>query len=543
MDPPEVLVARLLLILLCSLVLNAQDVRLQVIATSSLQGRVLPRDPFTLQPASLGWATVASLVRSLKAQNPNTLLLDTGNTLAGDPSNYVRNRLRLDLPEPSVAIMNALGYHAMAVGAREYDFGFKVLRSVEELAQFPFLSANTVFTSTGKGVFTPYVKVALDGLQVAILGLTAASTPRLVDPSNLLDITFLDPVETARNLIPKLRDKEKADLVIVALHGALGKGPCNPMGPDPLQCLAEKVPGIDLIVAGNGTPGQSTRVAGVPVLQAGPFGQAVGVADLKLRKERFHWKVDTAQLRLEQPRPDTPQDPQVLEATAALRNESEAYLDTYATNLGVDLDGRWSRMEDTPLVQLLHTVLRRTTGAQLTAVPSPGSRIFIPKGPTSVRQFYALAPDEDRIARIRITGAQLRAYLEHAARFYNLSYQPDLYNRDIDPRDFDMVSGVAYSLDLGKPEGQRVASLTYHNEAVKDGQTFTLALLASRLSGRGGYREALGLKGDPEMISAVTLRNALLDYVLSKPTLTVATADNWRTIPYLDRERVLAQQP
>lgn len=542
MHPPEVLVARLLLILLCSLVLNAQDVRLQVVATSGLQGRVQPRDPFTLQPAALGWATVATLVRSLKAQNPNTLLLDCGNTLAGDPANYVRNRLRPDLPEPSVAVMNALGYHAMAVGAREYDFGFKVLRGVEELAQFPFLSANTIFASTGKGAFTPYVKVAIEGLQVTILGLTAASTPRRLDPANLVDLAFQDPVETARNLIPKLRDKEKADLVIVTLHGGLTKNPCDPLGTNPIQCLAEKVPGIDLIVAGNGAPGQVSRVAGVPVLQTGPFGQTVGVADLRVRKERFHWKVDSAQLRLEQPRLDTA-DPQVLELTAPLRAETEAYLDTYATNLTVDLDGRWSRMEDTALVQLLHTVLRRATGAQLSAVPSPGSRIFIPKGPTSVRQFFALAPDEDRIARIRVTGAQLRAYLENAARFYNLSYQPDLYNREVDPRDFDLLSGVNYSLDLSKPEGQRVATLTYRNEPVKDDQTFTLALLASRLSGRGGYREAAGLKGAPEMVSTVTFRNALLDYVLSKPTLSAATVNNWRTIPFLDRERVLTQQP
>lgn len=535
--------ARLLLILLCSLVLNAQDVRLQVVATSGLQGRIQARDPFTLQPAALGWAAVATLVRSLRAQNPNTLLLDCGNTLAGDPANYVRNRLRPDLPEPSVAVMNALGYHAMTVGAREYDFGFKVLRGVEELAQFPFLSANTIFVSTGKGAFTPYVKVAIEGLQVAILGLTAASTPRGLDPGNLVDLAFQDPVATARNLIPKLRDKEKADLVIVALHGGLAKTPCDPLGPNPIQCLAEQVPGIDLIVAGNGAPGQVSKVAGVPVLQMGPLGEAVGVADLRVRKERFHWKVESAQLRLEQPRPDTPPDPQVLEATAALRAETEAYLDTYATSLAVDLDGRWSRMEDTALVQLLHTVLRRATGAQLTAVPSPGSRIFIPKGPTSVRQFFALAPDEDRIARIRITGAQLRAYLENAARFYNFSFEPDLYNREVDPRDFDLLSGVTYSLDLGKPEGQRVATLTYRNEPVKDDQAFTLALLASRLSGRGGYREAADLTGAPEMISATTLRHALLEYVLSKPTLAVATVDNWRTIPYLDRARVLAQQP
>lgn len=532
---------RSILILLCTLFLNAQDVRLQVIATTDLRGRILPRDTFTLQPGNLGWAAAATLIRGLKAANPSTLLLDCGNILSGDPANYLRNRLRPELPEPSVAIMNALGYHAMAVGGREFDFGFKLLRSVEETAQFPFLSANTVFASTGKGVFTPYVKVAVGGLQVAILGLTAATAAQGMDPANLADIRFLDPVETAKTLVPKLRDKEKADLVIVLLHGGLG--PCKPLDATPAGCLAEQVPGIDLILAGNGGVGQTARVAGVPVLQAGILGQAVGVADLRLHKQLFRWKVESAELRLEQPKAEIVPDPQILELTAPLRAATEAYLDTYATSLATDLDGRWSRMEDSALVQLLHTVMRKATGANLSAVASPGSRLYIPKGPTSVRQFYALAAEENRVARIRISGAQLRKYLEHSARFYNLSYEPDLFNREVPPQDFDMVSGVNYALDLSKPLGQRVVSLTYRNEPVTDAQQFSLALSSARLAGAGGYLEAIGFKGAAEAVTQASLRNLLLAYVLSQPTLNIPLAGNWRTIPYLDRERVLAQQP
>lgn len=533
---------RFLFVLFCALSLTAQEARIQVLATAGMQGRVLPKDPFTLQPANMGWAAVASVLRGLKAGHPDTLLLDCGNLLSGDPVNYVRNRLKPALPEPSIAIMNALGYHAFSVGGREYDFGFSVLRTVEEMAQFPFLSANTVFASTGKGAFTPYVKVAVGGLQVAILGLTAVSVPR-ADATSLLDLTFTDPVETAKNLVPKLRDKEKADLVIVALHGNLSPSVCVSSGPDPARCLAEKVPGIDLIIAGGSAAPQGTQVGAVPVLQTHPRGGSVGVADLRLRKDRGHWRVERAELRHEPVRLDGPLDPQVLDLTATLRTETELYLNTYATNLTTDLDGRWSRMEDSVIVQLLHGVMRRATGAQLTAVASPGSKIYIPKGPTSVRQFYALAPGEERVARIRISGAQLRKYLEHAARFYNFSYQPDLYNRTVDPADFDMIYGVDYALDLSKPVGQRVAKLAYRNEPVTDGQMFTLGISTYRLAGGGGYMEAIGFKGAPEVISTTTLRNLLLEQVLSKPTLTIPLANNWRTIPHLDRERVLFQQP
>jgi 2',3'-cyclic-nucleotide 2'-phosphodiesterase/3'-nucleotidase len=189
-------------------------------------------------------------------------------------------------------------------------------------------------------------------------------------------------------------------------------------------------------------------------------------------------------------------------------------------------------------MQLLHQVQRQATGAQLSAAACPGPKLFIPKGPTSVRQFYALAPYENQLARIRISGAQLKAYLEHAARHYTYSWEPELYNRDVPFYNFDAVDGVTYALDLGKPAGARVTSLAFQGQPVKPDQTFTLALSTYRLRGGGGYMEAIGFTGAPELVTAVSQRNLLLDFVLSRPSLSPAGGTGWRTVPYLDRERV-----
>jgi hypothetical protein len=51
--------------------------------------------------------------------------------------------------------------------------------------------------------------------------------------------------------------------------------------------------------------------------------------------------------------------------------------------------------------------------------------------------------------------------------------------------------------------------------------------------------DAIGFHGQPEMITKELQRNLLLEYVLSRPSLSVAAVNNWRTIPYLDRERLL----
>lgn len=515
---------RWLFILFLTLGLGAEDLRIQVLCTADLHGQVLAADTFTLQPSPKGWAKAATLIRSLKSANPNTLLVDCGDALTGDPTGYVRQAIRPELPEPNVAIMNTLGYHAMAVGNRDFVFGLPYLRSMEEQAQFPFLAANLVLPD-GKPAFTPYAKIELGGVSVAILGLATTLPTQLGDFPSLGDVRVVDPLETARTMVPRLRQNEKVDLVILALHGALP--------------LREAIPGVDLILMAHGN---QSEAAGVPVLHPRSYGRELGVAEFVLQKDWGRWKVKSLGMKLVPVAIETPTDLQVMQLTAPLRLATDTYLDTYATQLEVDLDGRWARMEDGPLLQLLHATMRHATRAQITAVPAPAPSLFIPKGPTSVRQFYALLPTEQRVARIRITGAQLRAYLEHAARYYNFSHLPELINKGVPPDDFEVLDGVSYALDISRPLGSRVVTLSYQGQPVKDAQEFTLGISERRLAGRGGYMEAIGFRGQSEWVSPSSWRNLLLAYVLGRPSLNPVPTLHWRIIPALDRERVLAQE-
>ena len=525
-------------VLLIALGLQAQEARIQILGTTDLHGHVMAEDTFSLQPANQGWAKVATLIRRQQALNPDTILVDCGDTLQGEPMNYVRATLRRDLPEPSIAIMNALGYVAMAVGNHEYDFGLDLLREAEKQAKFPFLSSNTL-DAQGARAFPDHVMVTVAGVRVALVGFTTPRTATLAEPGHIPGLAFQDIVLAARKLVPQLRTREKADVVVALVHSGLGSLGGREGDENAALRLADQVPGLDAILTGHTHLAVQTEHKGIPILQAQAHGQALAVVDLALRKEKGHWRVATAGGRLVRPDTDTPVDPEVLRLTAALRAATDRYLDTAATNLQVDLDSRWSRMEDTPLMQLIHQAQRQGAGAQLSAAASPGPKIFIPKGPTSVRQFYALAPYENRVARIRISGAQLKAYLEHAARHYAYSWEPELYNREIPIHDFDMVDGVTYALNLGKPVGSRVANLSFQGQPVKPEQTFTLALSTYRAQGGGGYMEAIGFTGRPEFVTEASQRNLILEYVLARPNFSPTIGNGWRTIPYLDRERVL----
>jgi len=525
--------------LILALALPAQEVRIQVLASTDMHGCVLPQDTYSLKPEAKGWARLATLIRERRAANPNTLLLDCGDTIQGEPDNYIRMRLHPELAEPSLAVMNELGYAAMAVGNHDYDWGIEALRRAEKEARFPLLSANTVFASDGKPAFASHIITEIGGVRVAVLGLTTPGVPRWIEPSAFAGLRFLDPVEVARTWIPRLR--EQADLVIVAIHAGLGQLPGRAGDSDCALRLAEEVPGIDLLLTGHTHLAVRTSHKQVPILQSRSHGRLLAWAEFGMVKEGKHWKVARSATDLLKPAEEGPGDPKVLELTAALRQKTDAYLDTFATNLQVDLDGRWARIEDTPVMQLIHGVQRQATGAQLSAASVPPPRLFIPKGSTSIRQFWALMTYENRLAKIRITGAQLKAYLEHAASSFGFSHQPGLFGRDMAFYDVDTVDGCGYALDLTQPAGRRVKNLVYQGRPVTPDQSFTLALNTYRLYGGSGYMDAIGFKGEPESITELGLRNLLFKHILARPSLTVEAFNAWRTVPYVDRERVLQE--
>ena len=142
--------------------------------------------------------------------------------------------------------------------------------------------------------------------------------------------------------------------------------------------------------------------------------------------------------------------------------------------------------------------------------------------------------------RVRVTGDQLKRYLEHGALHYLHSWEPELYDKDVPIYNYDMLDGVSYALDLGQPVGSRVLKLSYQGQPVKPDQSFTVAISTYRLRGGGGYMAAMGYTGAPELITKASQRNLILEHVLGRPTLNPIPTNSWRTIPYLDRERVMS---
>src|SRR5579862_4124472 len=123
---------------------SGAELKITLLATTDLHGNLFPYDYYTAQPAERGLAKIATLIQTARAENPNNLLIDCGDTIQGTPMEAVYQEkggpgLNHD---PMMLAMNAIGYDAMVVGNHEFNFGLKNLAKARADAQFPMISSN-----------------------------------------------------------------------------------------------------------------------------------------------------------------------------------------------------------------------------------------------------------------------------------------------------------------------------------------------------------------------------------------------------------------
>src|SRR5438876_11771834 len=114
-----------------------------ILGTTDMHGRVFPIDYYTNKYDNVGISKVATLIKEARKNDPDLLLVDSGDTIQGTPLEYFHNKKNNTPPDPMMLAMNALHYDSMTVGNHEYNFGLKVLEKARSEAKFPWLSANT----------------------------------------------------------------------------------------------------------------------------------------------------------------------------------------------------------------------------------------------------------------------------------------------------------------------------------------------------------------------------------------------------------------
>ncbi len=525
----------------------AGETRVTVLATTDLHGNLYPTDYFTGRPADRGLARLATHIRKVRAENPNTVLIDCGDTIQGSPLESVwqywvaNGRLPLNLAwpgqppagDPMMLAMTRLGYQAMVVGNHDFNFGLKNLNAARAAAHFPWLAANVPAVRGSRAKpFAPYIVVNAGGVKVAIIGLTTPAVPRWEKPENYAGYRFLPMKEAAASAVSELRKKQRPDIIVAAIHSGLGRG--NNDAENSVTEIARDVPGIDAIFFGHTHDEVKGReINGVLAVQPKNWGISLGRIDFTLEREGRRWRI-TGRTGSVLPAAQAEPDPELLALAKPYHDITERYLATPIAESAAELDGRFGRIRDTALVDAIHAVQMEYAKADVSFTSLFNPRVHVPRGPVTVREIAALYVYDNELYAIEGTGRMVREALENAARFYlscpdaACSHGP-LINRAVIGYQFDMAEGVEYEIDLTKPPGERIVNLRRNGRPLAPDDRLRIAVNNYRYGGSGGYSMLRGAKILWQ--SSQDIRNLIIEYFIAHRKLPERPDDNWRIVP------------
>jgi 2',3'-cyclic-nucleotide 2'-phosphodiesterase/3'-nucleotidase len=520
---------------------NKQRVQITVLGTTDLHGNIYPLDYYTNKPDNRGLAKIATLIARARKENPNAMLIDSGDTIQGTPVQYYHNKKNNIPRDPMMLVMSSLHYDSMTVGNHEYNFGLKVLDKARSEADFPFLSANTYDKDSQQTHYKPYIVKEVSGVRVGILGLTTPGIPNWENVPNYAGLEFREPVAEARKWVAELRNKERADLVIVAMHMGLEEdlrtGEINP-GQVPNEnravAIAREVPGVDAIFMGHthrDTP--AVYINGVLITQANYWGRHLARADFYMENANGHWRVYAKAARTIPVDDKVEPDPEVLKLAAPYDEETQKWLSRVIGESGEELTAKDSRFRDTAILDLIQRVQLDEGKADVSMVAPFNLEARIAKGPVTVRDISGLYVYENTLVVLEVTGQQLKEALEHSAKFfrpYEAGKSPaDLVNDKVPSYNFDLAEGVEYDIDIRRPIGDRIQNLRFHGKPLALTQKLRLATNNYRVNGGGGY---VMYKGAPVVYrSSEEIREMIIDWVESHKTIPSQPTNNWKLLP------------
>lgn len=565
-----------------------QTLELTLLATTDLHCSVLSYDYYKdREDPNFGLERLATLIHQARSEFPHTLLLDSGDTLQGNPLADYKAWIRPVRPEethPIYKVMNYLRYDAAAIGNHEFNYGLDFLMQVTQKAQFPNLLANVYTLPEKKTLFPPYVILERTfgsvSLKIGVLGLTP---PQILqwDRDHLLHKVEVDDVlQSARHYIPEMR-AQGADLIIVLLHGGLSLDPYTEKMENACYYLAQEK-GIHAILFGHshgkfpgeerfknlehrGVNAQEGQIHGCPAVMSGFWGNTLGLIHLTLEKQARGWQViqGRGELRSLQQIDGSfvPPDPEVRKLVQLEHEETRHYVNTPLCKTEIQIHTYFSHCVDSHAIQIVNNAQRDYVQKQLQGTPDAQLPILsaiapfktnfrdtgytdIPIGNVSIKNIADLYLYPNTLHAVKITGAILKEWLEKSAHIYNqidpenpqdqylLQTQFPSYNHDI-------IDGITYEVDVSKPVGNRIYHLCYQEKPISPTMEFIVATNNYRASGGGNFP---GLDGSRTIFrSPDTVQQILIDYVKNRKLLGVSeSADhNWTLKPLILKGRLL----
>ena len=568
---------------------EGQEVDVRILATTDLHTNLVNYDYYQDKPAeNVGLAKTAVLIEEAKKENSNTLLVDNGDTIQGTPLGTYKaivNPVKEGEQHPMYAALQKLGFEAGTLGNHEFNYGLDYLKRVIDTAGMPIVNANVVDPKTGAYVYDPYkiinkTFVDKNGRKTTVkIGVTGIVPPQILswDKANLEGkIQVNDSVEAIQKIIPEMR-KAGADITLVLSHSGIGDDKYE-KGEENEGYQIASLPGVDAVVtghshaefpSGNGTgfyekyagvDGVNGKINGTPVTMAGKYGDHLGIIDLNLVYKNGKWTVANSKGSIRKIHTKSKDaDERIKEIAKTAHEGTIQYVRQQVGTTTAPITSYFALVKDDPSVQIVNNAQIWYAKKELAGTPEGNLPILsaaapfkagtrgdataytdIPAGPIAIKNVADLYLYDNVTAILKVTGAQLKEWLEMSAGQFNTidptkKEAQQLINPSYRTYNFDVIDGVTYEYDVtqpnkydreGKlihPDASRVRNLKYQGKDVAPDQEFIVVTNNYRANGKfPGVRDAslnrlLGLEN----------RQVIINYILDVKNINPSADKNW----------------
>ncbi len=253
----------------------ARRVEIRVLHTTDLHGHVLSTADYEGHQDVGGLLRCATLIKKLRAERDNVVLLDCGDLYQGSAESLLTDGRIM------TRALDALKYDAWILGNHEFDWGLPKLLARHDEINVSILAGN-IGVETGRtsplAKLQPFLVKEFDGVRVVIVGLITPGVPTWSLPDLLGDLQFQGSVDALRNLMPAVR-AANPDILLLATHQ--GYKPYGDDQANEINAIAQNFPEFDAIIGGHShRVEESVDADGVLFTQAGYYGIWLGCLDL-----------------------------------------------------------------------------------------------------------------------------------------------------------------------------------------------------------------------------------------------------------------------
>ena len=572
-----------------SLPTNGQSVAVRILSTTDLHTNLVNYDYYQdKETQNLGLAKTAVLIAKAKAENPNVVLVDNGDTIQGTPLGTYKaivNPIKDGEQHPMYKALDSLGFDAGTLGNHEFNYGLDFLNKVITSAGLPLVNANVLDAKTNQPLFKTHeiiekTFVDADGKEVSLkIGITGIVPPQILNWDKALlegKVLVNDAVESLNTLVPQMR-AEGADVVLVLSHSGIGDNVYE-KGEENVGYQIAGIPGVDAVVTGHshaefpsgdgsgfyekypGVDGVNGTINGTPVTMAGKYGDHLGMIDLNLSFTDGKWTVNKGTGSIRKIDTKSTETDSTIWAIAKEAHEGTVnYVRQEVGQTTAPINSFFALVKDDPSVQIVNNAQIWYAKSQLAGTPEANLPILsaaapfkagtrgdataytdIPAGPIAIKNVADLYLYDNVTAILKVTGADIREWLEMSAGQFNQvdpkSTEPQqLINTDYRTYNFDVIDGLTYQYDITQPNKYDRSGALVNPDAsrVRNLQYQGKPIVDSQefIVVTNNYRASGSFPGvknaTVNRLLNLENRQAIINYILAEKTINPSADSNW----------------